>query len=67
MSAGGRPSLGKRISTAIRFPVEMHARLDTAATERDVSINYLVVRAVERYLDAMPPLPEAAESGRSDG
>lgn len=58
MSApAGRPSLGPRVATAVRLPVDLHARLDAAATERDVSINYLVVRAVQRYLAAMPPMP----------
>lgn len=55
----GRPSMGKRVATAVRIPEDLHARLDATATERDVSINYLVTRAVERYLDTMPPLPDS--------
>lgn len=55
----GRPSMGRRVRTVVRIPENLHARLDATATERDVSINYLVVRSIERYLDAMPPLPEA--------
>ncbi len=61
----GRSSLGKRVTTAIRIPEDLHARLDATATERDVSINYLVVRAIERYLDSIPPLPDSGQIGRS--
>lgn len=49
--------MGPRVSSVIRLPAELIARLDAAAAERDVSRNYLIVRAVERYLDAPPPLP----------
>lgn len=66
MSGVGRPSLGKRVSTAVRVPEALHARLDATATERDVSINYLVVRAIERYLDAMPPLPAVSIAEGAD-
>ena len=36
-----------RTTTAIRFPDEVHERLKQAADERDLSINFLVVKAVE--------------------
>lgn len=54
----GRPSLGDRVATAVRLPVDLHNRLIGAADERDVSVNYLVVKAVARYLDDLVPLNE---------
>lgn len=44
-----------RISTAIRLPVDLHAELQRRAEERDVSVNYLVTRAVHHYLRQLPP------------
>ena len=38
----------ERTATAVRFPPEMHDALVEAAYDRDVSLNFLVVRAVER-------------------
>lgn len=58
-SSGSRRT---RIATAIRFPAELHAELQRRAEERDVSVNYLVTRAVHHYLRQLPPadpLPEA--------
>lgn len=48
----------KRLSTAIRFDPETHARLTAAARERDLSINWLVERAVRHYLDRLVPVDE---------
>lgn len=39
-----------RMTTAIRFSPELHARLKEAAEDRDLSINFLVVKAVEDFL-----------------
>lgn len=50
----------KRIATAVRVPESLHAELQRQADERDVSVNFLVVRAVRQYLDAAPD-PFAAE------
>ena len=47
-----------RKTTAIRFPEEVHANLTTAAAERDLSINYLVVKAVEEFLENLIPVGE---------
>ena len=44
-----------RVNTALRLPVELHERLKAEASERDVSVNWLVTRAVERYLAALYP------------
>jgi predicted HicB family RNase H-like nuclease len=43
------------VATAVRLPVSVHERLQAAADERDVSVNYLVVRALLRYLDELVP------------
>jgi predicted HicB family RNase H-like nuclease len=40
-----------RISTAIRLPESLHERLKREALERDVSVNYLINRAIAQYLD----------------
>jgi predicted transcriptional regulator len=47
-----------RTTTAIRFPDDLHERLKTAADERDLSINFLVVKAVEEFLDHLVPASE---------
>jgi predicted transcriptional regulator len=47
-----------RTTTAIRFPDEMHDALKIAAEERDLSINYLVVKAVEDFLPRLLPAEE---------
>lgn len=60
----GRPSLGPRVATALRLPVDLHARLAAVADERDVSVNYLATKAIRRYLDALPPLPPEMMQGR---
>lgn len=48
----------QRTTTAIRFPDELHERLKSAADERDLSINFLVVKAVEEFLDRLVPASE---------
>lgn len=47
-----------RSATAIRFPEELHERLRVAADERHYSINFLVVKAVEDFLDRLIPVDE---------
>jgi len=47
-----------RTTTAIRFPDELHERLKVAAEERDLSINFLVVKAVEDFLERLLPADE---------
>jgi hypothetical protein len=44
-----------RVSTAVRLPAELHAELQRHATERDVSVNFLVTRAITHYLKAIGP------------
>lgn len=47
-----------RTATAIRFPPELHEQLRVAAEEREVSINFLVIRALEEFLPKLLPLNE---------
>ncbi len=39
-----------RVATAVRLPASVHAELRRLARARDVSVNYLVTRAVEELL-----------------
>jgi predicted HicB family RNase H-like nuclease len=48
----------QRTATAIRFPEDMHEQLRVAAEERGLSINYLVVKAVEDFLQRLIPAEE---------
>lgn len=48
----------KRVTTAIRVPERLHAQLSRAAEERDLSVNYLVVRAIEDFLERLIPADE---------
>ena len=64
----GRPRIcdESRVLTAIRLPASLRNGLESAAFERDVSLNFLVTRAVEEYLSRLPPLdPEAPGRGGS--
>lgn len=45
-----------------RIPLDLGQRLAAAADERVVSENLLVVRAVEEYLDRLPPVPPPGPS-----
>lgn len=48
----------RRRTTGIRIPEDLHERLKEAAAERDLSINYMVVKAVEEFLDNLIPAGE---------
>lgn len=45
----------RRVSTAVRLPEDLHAELQRQAEEREVSVNFLVTRAVAHYLKALRP------------
>ncbi|MEY2565749.1 MAG: hypothetical protein QOE35_278 [Actinomycetota bacterium] len=47
-----------RTATAIRFPAELHKRLQHAAKEYGLPLNYLVVKVMEEFLDNMVPPSE---------
>jgi predicted transcriptional regulator len=53
-----KPSGKQRKGTAIRFPSDIHERLQIEADARDVSINWLVNRAVADYLPRLIPVDE---------
>jgi hypothetical protein len=61
----GRPKIyaEPRIATAIRLPTSLRDELISAASERDVSVNYLVTRAVTDYLKRLPAI-SSGESSR---
>jgi len=42
-----------RMTTAIRFPEELHERLRQAADAFGLPINFIVVKAMEDFLDRM--------------
>lgn len=44
----------RRVATAVRLPAELHTRLQEHAEMRDVSVNWLVTRAVEQFLAGLP-------------
>ncbi len=50
-----KPQPPRKSGTAIRFKPEIHEALTTAAAERDLSVNYLVNRAVEDFLRRLIP------------
>jgi predicted HicB family RNase H-like nuclease len=65
----GRPRKydANRVTTAIRFRPELHAALRAAAEERDVSVNFLVERAVGDFLASLQdPLALAARSDTTE-
>jgi predicted transcriptional regulator len=52
----------RRIATAVRLPVSVHRRLHEAASDRNVSANLLVIRAVTEFLDQLPTAEAALGS-----
>lgn len=44
----------RRIATAVRLPESIHRRLHEAASDRDVSANLLITRAVTEFLRHLP-------------
>lgn len=50
----GRPKVYSepRVSTGLRLPKSLHERILVMADERDVSANWLITRAIERYVEA---------------
>jgi predicted transcriptional regulator len=48
-----------RVATAVRLPVDLHQQLQEVADERDVSVNYLIVRGVSQYLEQLAPVEES--------
>lgn len=52
-----------RVATAVRLPASIHRRLQETASDRDVSVNLLVTRAVSEFLDRIGPAETALRPG----
>jgi hypothetical protein len=50
-----------RVTTAVRLPASLHRELQSAADERDVSVNFLVIKALRRYMQQLPRGDEIEE------
>ena len=63
----GRPRVSdeKRIATAVRLPESLHRRLQLAASDRDVSANLLITKAVDEYLERLPSADQLLAPKRS--
>ena len=48
-----------RVATAVRLPASVHRRLQETASDRDVSVNLLITRAVSEFLDRIGPTETA--------
>lgn len=48
----------ERVTTAFRLPRDLHQRLQDAAAERDLSANFLAVKALEEFLNNLVPADE---------
>lgn len=55
-----------RTTTAIRLKPELHQRVKAEAAARDLSVNYLVNRALEQFLDKLIPVDQMRWT-REDG
>lgn len=65
----GRPRIYEepRVATAIRLPASLRDELQAAALERDVSVNFLVTRAVHDYLRRLPSISDEQRGQRRAG
>ena len=55
----GRPrSNDDRVGVTMRLPADLRDRLSDAALERDVSMNWLAIRAFEEFLARLIPPDE---------
>lgn len=55
----GRPrSAEPTVATSLRLSESVRDRLSAAAQERGVSMNFLVARAVEEFVDRLIPVDE---------
>lgn len=50
--------MSERRACTIRLDPEVMARLRAEADDRDVTVNWLITRAVEQLLDRLAPVPE---------
>lgn len=56
-----------RVTTALRFPPELIERLREEADARAVSVNWLVVKAVEDFLPRLIPADQMTWTRDTDG
>jgi predicted HicB family RNase H-like nuclease len=65
----GRPRVHAedRVTTAVRVPKTLHERVRSVAEERQVGVNFLMVRALEEYLDRLVPIDEVGRTQPVDG
>lgn len=49
---------GARVATQVRLEPDLHQRLHEAAEDRDVSVNWLVTKALGHFLDRLIPADE---------
>lgn len=54
----------KRTPTALRLPDSLRERVQAVAEERGTSFNHLVIKALELYLEALPPIDVSVEELR---
>ena len=54
-----------KIPHTIRFPVEMHISLQEVSKEERISINYLVVKAVQKQVELYTKKMEKKEQKRN--
>jgi len=50
--------MAKHRATSFRLPPDVYERLEAAADARDVSMNWIVARAIPYYLDRLIPVDE---------
>lgn len=46
----------ERVATAVRIPANLHEALQREAENRDISVNYLIIRGIEMVLSRLTPL-----------
>lgn len=55
----GRPRrYDRRIQIGIRIPESLHRMLESASKNRDISMNQLASKAIEKYLRELPRLED---------
>lgn len=47
-----------RVSTAVRIPRDLYKRARHEALDRDISVNHLIVKGLQKYLDELKPIDE---------
>lgn len=55
---GPRSTSDDRVHATFRLPEALHARLQAEAEDRDLSMNFLVTKAVEDFLERLIPASE---------